>query len=276
VRVGRYSPMALSGIASLLLISSLVNPALWSGARQSTSDQMAPVLGVVGEPFQILSDAVGEMTGLTQIRAENAQLKAENAQLKEWYQTALLLQAENQSLRDLLNVIPEPDQSYITSRVIADSGSGFVKTILIEAGTINGVEEGQAVLGSQGMIGRVIEPGEKASRVLLLSDINSHVPVVVEGVNQRAILAGTNGDHLILTHLPEDVLIKKGARIVTSGTGGMFPTGLPIGEVVDVNKGIPIVRLFSDPYTGGYVQVVEKPQNEGVRKSINSLTGGTM
>lgn len=275
VRLSRYSPMVLTGIAATLLLSSMVSPSLWSGSRVAAVDALSPIVSFVGAPFRVMGQSVSDMTGLTAIRAENARLKAENAQLHEWYQTAMLLRAENQSLKDLLNVIPEPDQSYITTRVIADSGSSFVKTVLIEAGHQNSVEEGQAVLGGQGMIGRVIEVGNRASRVLLLSDINSHVPVVIEGANQRAILAGTNDDLLMLIHLPPDVLVEKGAKIVTSGTGGMFPTGLPVGEVVDVHKGTPMVKMYSDPYASGYVQIVEKPQDPSVRQSITSLTSET-
>jgi len=272
VRLGRYSPMALTGLAAVMLLISMISPTLWSGPRVAVTDTLTPLIGFVGAPFRFLSESVSDMSGLTQIRAENARLKAENKQLHEWYQTAMLLRAENQSLKDLLNVIPEPDQSYISTRVIADSGSSFIKTVLIEAGLQNSVEEGQAVLGGQGMIGRVIEVGERASRVLLLSDINSHVPVVIEGANQRAVLAGTNEDLLVLIHLPPDVMVEKGARIVTSGSGGMFPTGLPIGEVVEVRNGIPLVHMFSDPYAAGYVQIVEKPQDPNVRQSIKSLT----
>lgn len=274
VRLGRYSPMALTGVAAIMLLSSMINPNLWKAPRIAVTDTLVPVLTYIGAPFRFLAESVGDMTGLTQIRAENSRLKAENKQLHEWYQTAMLLRAENQSLKDLLNVIPEPDQSYITTRMIADSGSSFVKTVLIEAGQDNAVEEGQAVLGGQGMIGRVIEVGQRASRVLLLNDINSHIPVVVEGANQRAVLAGTNEDLLVLIHLPSDVLVEKGSRIVTSGTGGMFPTGLPIGEVVEIRNGTPMVHMFSDPYASGYVQIVEKPQDPNVRQSIKSLTVG--
>lgn len=272
VRFGRYSPAGLTALAAIILLSSLVSPHLWSGPRVALTDVAAPAVSFVGAPFRALGNTVSSVTGLTRIRAENARLNAENAQLKEWYQTAMLLRAENQSLRDLLNVIPEPDQSYISTRVIGDSGSGFVKSLLLEAGMQDGVKEGQAVLGGQGMIGRVTEVGGRAARVLLLSDINSHIPVIVEGANQRAILAGTNDDHLVLIHLPPDIMIKKGERIVTSGTGGLFPSGLPIGEVVDVKDGVPIVQMFSDPYATGYVQVVEKPQNQDVLNSIKKLT----
>jgi rod shape-determining protein MreC len=271
VRMARYSPVALTGVAASFLIISMLNPHVWTGSRVFVTDGLTPLINYIGAPFRAASDSVNDMTGLTKIRAENARLKAENTQLHEWYQTAMLLRAENQSLKDLLNVIPEPDQSYITTRIIADSGSSFVKTVLIEAGTDNAVEEGQAVLGGQGMIGRVIEVGHRASRVLLLSDINSHVPVVVEGANQRAVLAGTNEDLLVLIHMPPDAMIEKGARIVTSGSGGMFPSGLPIGEVVEIRNGSPMVRMYSDPYSAGHVQIVEKPQDPNVRQSIQSL-----
>ncbi len=272
VRIGRYSPLALTSLAVILLLSSMISPTLWSGPRTAVADTMTPVISWVGAPFRFMVETVSGVTGLTQIRAENARLKAENKQLHEWYQTAMLLRSENQSLKDLLNVIPEPDQSYITTRVIADSGSTFVKTVLIKAGQEDNVEEGQAVLGGQGMIGRVIEVGNRASRVLLLNDINSHVPVVIEGANQRAVLAGTNEDLLVLIHMPSDVMVEKGAKVVTSGSGGMFPSGLPIGEIIDIRNGTPMVRMYSDPYTANYVQSVEKPQDPNVRQSITART----
>jgi rod shape-determining protein MreC len=273
-RIGRYSHLVFTGFATILLLTSLIRPNLWSSQRIVATDAMAPVITYIGAPFRVLGETLSDMAGLTQIRAENARLKAESKQLHEWYQTAMLLRAENQSLKDLLNVIPEPEQSYITTRIIADSGSSFIKSVLIEAGSDNGLEEGQAALGSQGMIGRVIEVGQHASRVLLLNDINSHIPVVIEGANQRAILAGRNEDMLNLIHLPADVLVEKGSRVVTSGSGGMFPNGLPIGEVVDVQNGTPLVKMYSDPYAAGYVQIVEKPQDPNVRQSIKSLTSG--
>jgi rod shape-determining protein MreC len=271
-RVSRYSPLLLTGVAGLLLLTSMVRPNLWNGPRAAATDMFSPLILAVSAPFNWVADGVGEVTGLTQIRAENEHLRGENLRLKEWYQTALLLQAENQSLKDLLNVLPEPNQSYITTRVIGDSGSSFIKTLLIQAGTLDGVAEGQAVMGGQGMIGRVIESGNRAARVLLLSDMNSHIPVVVEGVNMRAILAGTNSDTLTLEHLPPDQLIQKGARVVTSGVGGLFPAGLPIGDVVEVENGLALVRLYSDPENSSYVQVIQKPEDPNVRQSLHELT----
>jgi len=269
--MSRYSPFALTSVAGILLMISIFNPDVWKNPRTTAADTFSPVISAVGAPFRFAGETFGEITGLGEIRSENARLKSENEQLKEWYQTAMLLRAENQSLKDLLNVIPEPDQSYITTRVIGDSASSYIRTLLLQAGMQDGVVEGQAVMGGKGMIGRVIEVGEKASRILLLTDINSRVPVIIEGINQRAILAGNNDDILSLIHLPPEVLVSKGLRIVTSGSGGQFPAGLPIGEITQTRNGQIMVEMFSDPSSAGYVQIVEKPMDPDVRKSLDAL-----
>lgn len=268
----RHAPLSLVGGAFLLMILSIASPNVWQGPRIAATDLFAPVLTTIAQPFHYVADVVGGMTGITQLKAENERLKSENARLKEWYQTALLLEAENRSLKDVLNVLPDPSQSYITTRVIADSGNSFVRSLLVAAGTHDGVDKGQAVMGGQGMIGRIIEPGSRASRVLLLTDINSRVPVVVEGANQRAILAGNNEDLLTLEHVPADTLIEDGARIVTSGHGGMFPAGLPIGRVAKDKDGTLYVRPFTDPNNANFIQIIEKPEDPNVRQSVDQLT----
>lgn len=270
-RIIQYSPHALAGAAVVILISSMLAPNVWQKPRVGITDTVAPLISAVGQPFRFVADAITGMTGITQLRAENDRLKAENDRLKEWYQTALLLKAENQSLKDLLNVIPEPEQSYISTRVIGDSGSSYVRSLLIQAGRMDGVVDGQAIMGSQGMVGRVIEVGNKASRILLLNDINSRIPVIIEGTNQKAILAGTNGDFLTLDHLPSDTLIEEGARVVTSSHGGMFPQGLPIGKVIKTEKNELVVEPFTDPINANYVQIIEKPDDPNVRQSLDAL-----
>ncbi len=270
-RVMQYSPHVLVGTAVVILMTSIIIPAVWQKPRVGITDTIAPLIAAVGQPFRFIADGISGMTGITQLRAENDRLKAENTRLKEWYQTALLLKAENQSLKDLLNVIPEPEQSYISTRVIGDSGSSYVRSLLIQAGRENGIVEGQAVMGSQGMIGRIIEVGSRASRILLLNDINSRIPVIVEGTNQKAILAGTNDSYLVLDHLPMDTLVEEGARVVTSSHGGMFPQGLPIGKVVKSDDNQVMVEPFTDPVNASYVQVIEKPDDPNVRQSIDAL-----
>ena len=138
------------------------------------------------------------------------------------------------------------DHKYVTARVISDGGNAFVKTLLVSSGGLEGIKKNQAVLAGEGMIGRIIEAGNKASRILLMTDINSRIPVIIEGTNQKAILTGNNGKYPALKHLPKDSGLVEGARIVTSGDGGVFPFGLPIGTVIIGKNGDKFIQPYAD------------------------------
>ncbi len=262
---GVASPYALSSGAAymvllilsvFLLLSSIFNPSQLSSLRSTTTDFITPVISFVGKPFQLAAYNISSISGFASIRAENTSLKSENARLKEWYQTALMLQAENQSLQKLLNVKTQTHQNFITTRIVSDMASNFIKTIIVSSGANDGVKKNQAVLSGEGMIGRVIEAGENSARVLLLTDINSRLPVLIEGTNQKAILTGTNNDIPLLKHLPKDTGMVEGARIVTSGDGGIFPSSLPIGRVVKTN-GDYGVKLYGEIDKISFVRVVD-------------------
>lgn len=261
---GSAPSLVLLLIAFGLLMLSAFQPAALSGVRTGTADLFAPILVTVSKPVQQASDFVRDVTGLAELQAENAHLQQENIRLREWYQAALLLEAENKSLRDLLNVKIEPKNSYITSRIIADSGNTYVKSLLVDAGRRDGVKKGQAVISGDGLVGRVVEDGEKASRILLITDINSRVPILVENSSQHAILAGTNADMPVLLHMQQDSDIQEGARIVTSGHGGLFPQGLPVGRVIN-EGGVKYVKLYADVNKMVLVRIVDKSGDPNLR-----------
>lgn len=247
--------------ATLLLTVSFVRPGMFGGVRTTVSDALTPVLSVLSAPFRQAADFVSGVSGLTELRAENTQLHAENIRLREWYQTALMLESENQSLQALLNVKPDPQHRFITARVIGDSGNAFVKSALVSAGENDGVQKGQAVLSGDGVVGRIIEAGNNSARILLLTDFNSRVPVLVEGSRQKAILAGTNGDMPLLKYLPQDSDIREGTRIVTSGNGGLFMAGLPVGTVDRGDDGQLYVKLYADISRLTHVRIVDYPED---------------
>lgn len=258
---GRFAIIALLVLSGLLLFSSVINPSFLQGARTSLVDITAPVLKVVNAPFNMAADFVGGVSGLTNLRAENVKLEAENKRLREWYQTALMLQAENQSLQELLNVKVEAPHKYITARVIADSGNSFVKTVLVGVGQIDGVQKNQAVLGEEGLIGRVIQVGKTSSRIMLLTDLNSRIPVILEGTRQKAMLSGSNAPLLDLKYIPDDSAITTGIRVVTSGDGGVFPSGLPIGRVSSIENKSMKVKPFADINHVSNVRIVNTSIN---------------
>ena len=256
---GRAGSVIFILLAAILVFMTFVRPGMMAGTRISATDMMAPILSAFSKPFQNAAEAIGSVSGVASLRAENTQLKTENIRLREWYQTALMLQAENQSLQELLNLKVNSAHQYVTARVISDAGNAFVKTVLVAAGKSDGVQKDQAVLAGEGMIGRVIESGNKAARVLLLTDINSRIPILIEGSSQKAVLAGDNKPLPVLKHLPPDAGVAKGVRIVTSGHGGIFPPGLPIGRVVKNDQGNFAVKLYADMNQVAYVRIVNAP-----------------
>lgn len=261
---GSLGSFVFISIALVFMTVSILAPAGVSSVRTTISDMAAPVLSAVSKPAQEAAAFVRNISGLAQLQAENARLSAENEKLREWYQTALVLESENQSLRDLLNVKVQPQNKYVTARILADSGGAFVKSLLVASGENDGVKKGQAVISGEGLVGRITEAGNKTARILLVTDINSRVPVLVENSSQHAVLAGDNNAHPRLTHLPVGSAVEEGARIITSGHGGVFPPGLPVGKVVIDDVGKPFVELFAEFDRMVYVRVIDKAQASGL------------
>ena len=247
-----------------------MNPQSMTGLRTGVADIFAPVLSIVSKPVQEAAVFVRNISGLAELQAENMRLEKENMRLREWYQTAMVMEAENKSLRELLNVKLDPQNTYITARILADPGHSFVKSLLVSAGAQDGVRKGQAVVSGDGVVGRVLEAGNSTARVLLVTDINSRVPVLVENSRQHAILAGQNDPRPVLEHLPPDTEIEEGARIITSGYGGIFPQGLPVGRVVYDAGNKPQVELFADFDRMIHVRVVNRPEDPNLHEgSLN-------
>lgn len=262
-----FSTVVLIFLSLGLMFFSALRPQSLEALRAGVADVFSPVLSGVSYPFQKASGFVRDVTGLAQLQADNARLKQENERLREWYHTALLLESENKSLRDLLNVKIDPKFTHVSARVIADAGSTFVKSLLVGAGKRDGVDKGQAVLSGEGLIGRIIEVGDVSARLLLVTDINSRVPVVVEDTQQNAVMSGTNANRPVLVHVPQDSDIAEGARIVTSGHGGVYPQGLPVGRVVLGPKGEKMVELFAGTSSIQIVRVVQMPRDPNLKRA---------
>lgn len=225
--------------------------------RIALTDFFAPVFAGVSEPIKSATGRIDAVANIRDLRAENMRLSEENRRLQQWYDTALRLEAENRSLKSLMNFKIEPDYSFITTRVVADPGGSFIKSVLIPVGRNDGVREGQAVMGEKGLVGRVVETGKNASRVLLVTDLNARVPVLVEATRHKAILTGRNSDKMSLQHLPLDSRPGLGARIVTSGDGGVLPPHLPVGTIVSRNGGMIEVTPLDDLDRLEYVRIVD-------------------
>ncbi len=217
-----------------LMLMSRSDTAAVERLRMTVADAVAPILGLMAEPVSTVTRMAESIGGLAGTYAQNQELRQENERLLQWLDAAKALQQENTSLRQLLNLPAPPAAHYVTTRIIGDNGGAFVRTVLVSSGAREGVRKNQAAVTGEGLAGRVIEVGERAARVLLLTDINSRIPVALEKSRVRAVLAGDNGPMPQLAHLPPDALPEIGERVVTSGFGGLFPPGIPVGTVAHV------------------------------------------
>jgi rod shape-determining protein MreC len=244
----------LSGVLILLGKADIL---LFDHVRVSLADAAAPVLQLVGQPVSTVASEVERVEDLVDVYRRNTQLREENARLLRWQEVARRLAAENAELRQLTKLAPEDTSSYVAGRVIADSGGAFVRNVLVNAGSHDGVARGQAALSGEGLVGRVAEVGERAARILLLTDLNSRVPVMLERSNDRAVLAGDNTDRPRLLYLQPKAAVEVGDRVVSAGAGGIFPPGLPVGVVASTADGVARVEPFVELSRLDFVRIVD-------------------
>jgi len=247
----------LIGISAIMIVVGKADQMVFESVRNSVTDAAAPMLEMLARPMAALDSAVAHAQDILAVYQENARLAEENGRLMAWQQVALQLSAENAQLRDLLKLAPEPPISYVTARVIADSGDVYARSLIVNAGQENGVARGQAAVSGEGLAGRVSEVGSRTARILLITDLNSRVPVVIEGSRQRAILFGDNSEHPGLRYLDSGSAVRIGDRIVTSGQGGVFPPGLPVGVVAAVDGELPRVEPYAALSRSDYLRLLD-------------------
>lgn len=253
----RFAFLFLLLASGAILLVGKADPQIFDRGRMAVTDAIAPVLDALSRPIATGAALVDEAEYLINLRQQNVALRAENARLMQWHTAARNLAAENEKLRGLLAFVPEQSTQFISARVIADSGGTFVRSMLVNAGQRDGVGKGQAVVVGEGLIGRIVETGTRVSRILLIDDLNSRIPVVVGPDRERAVLAGDNSRRPKLMYLPANAQVQAGARIMTSGQGGVFPPGIPVGVVASIDANGVRAESFVATSELEYVRIVD-------------------
>ena len=266
----RYAYVGFLLLASSLLVIGRLHPTFLETARSSVMDGLSPLLMAISRPITTIEQIANRAENMINLESENQKLRAENERLVAWRNAVQTLSNENREMRNLLHFKAEPGLSYISARVIADTGGPFVQSLVITAGQIDGVREGMAAMTGDGLIGRVVEVGSWSSRILLLTDLNSRLPVTIAGSGDHAILAGDNSPEPKLLHLPQDAALQSGARVLTSGHGGIFPPNLPVGVVSGSSQGIYRIQPLANMGRITYVQLVDFNLNGGAFNPFNT------
>jgi len=241
--------VAMASALGLLLfqtapgISQMFDP-----ARSVASDRL-----VVSANNSIWSRITGASAKDERIR----ELEAEVRDLSRWRAAAISMAERIETYEEILNVMGEPPVRGVTARVAAETDGPFAETILANAGRAQGVKDGAIAVNEGGLVGRVTRLGERSSRILLVTDFNSRVPVMGEQSGLRAILYGGRDGLGVLTDMPETGNFLSGERILTSGEGGVFPRGIIAGQALKRDATTRVRFTLSDS-RGGFVRLVPR------------------
>lgn len=199
---------------------------------------LVPVTGMarMGEDF----------ASYARLYEQNQQLRRELQQMEAWREAALQLEQENARLLDLNNVRLDPELTFVTGVVTADSGTSFRRSVMLNIGARDSIREGLAAMDGLGLVGRIAGISPTTARVLLLTDSASNVPVLVQPSGQTALLRGDNTSAPLLEFVESPEQVRPGDRVVSSGDGGVFPDGLLVGQVALGRDGRLRVRLSAD------------------------------
>lgn len=214
--------------------------------RAQVTDQIMPNMEWLMAPVTGTVNLVRNVQSYQRLVEQNRELRSELRQMQAWKEAALQLEQENARLLDLNNVRLDPRLTYITGVVIADSGSPFRQSVLLNVGARDGIVDGWAAMDGIGLVGRVSGVGDNTSRVLLLTDATSAVPAVIQPSGLTALVGGDNSPAPLLDFIENAELVRPGDRVVSSGDGGVFPAGLLIGQVAQDRSGQLRVRLSAD------------------------------
>jgi rod shape-determining protein MreC len=265
--------LVLMILASFILLASSLYSAeasVFKKARESVMDFAAPALEVLARPFAFLQERVGDVRDYFNVLDKNQALREENAELRQWMEEAIRLRGDIKTFERLQDFAADLETTPIDAFIIGESNDAFSKSMLVNAGAEDGVRRGMAVIDERGLLGRIVEVGQRSSRVLLLTDVQSGVPVFIEETGLEGILKGRTGARPAIDFAAATVpvVFKPGQRVITSGAGGALPRGIVVGRVIGDAKGQAIVDLNAKYASARLVRVMNYQFPEFTPSSI--------
>ncbi|MEP2030821.1 MAG: rod shape-determining protein MreC [Paracoccaceae bacterium] len=214
--------------------------------RAQVTDAIVPNFEWAMTPVTGAANLIRNFQSYQRLAEQNRELRSELRQMQAWKEAALQLEQENARLLDLNKVRLDPRLTYITGVVLADSGSPFRQSVLLNVGARDGIMDGWAAMDGIGLVGRISGVGNNTARVILLTDATSRIPAIIQPSGQVAMISGDNTAVPPVEFLESPELVRPGDRVISSGDGGVFPAGLLIGQVAADPGGRLRVRLAAD------------------------------
>lgn len=214
--------------------------------RSHLIDRFVPRFDWVMAPVSTAVHMVEGFQSYARLYQQNQDLRRELQKLSAWKEAAVQLEQENAKLLAQNNVRLDPQLTAVTGVVMADAGSAFRQSVLLNVGAKDGIVDGWATMDGLGLVGRISGVGQSTSRVVLLNDPNSRMPVTIQPSGEHALLTGDNSMLPVLDFIETPDNVRPGDRIVSSGDGGVFPAGLLVGQLAMGSDGRLRARLSAD------------------------------
>ena len=241
----RFSLFILIIISVTLIFLETINAKPLNKIRSFIKDVVYRTAVVANYPTKIFSGSYNVVEEHLNLYQNYNNLKKENEDLKNKYSKSEFLELENSQLRKLINEQTQSESDLVSARVMLDEQSPYLNSFVINIGGNKEIKNGMAVLDGKNFIGRIVDVNFFSSRVLLVTDLNSKIPVISEPSGNHAILSGHGDNKPTLQYLSENHKIQEKDKIYTSGKEGIFAPGIPIGEV-KIRKDIVEVQLYSE------------------------------
>jgi rod shape-determining protein MreC len=258
-------------LLAIFLFWRIDNPRI-EKMRMAIIDVVAPNFAWVATPVTGTVNLVRSAQSYNSIYRQNQELRREIQQMKAWKEAALSFEQENARLLNLNKVKLDPKFTHITGVVLADSGSPFRQTVLLNVGARDGIIDGWAAMDGIGLVGRISGVGDRTARVIMLNDNSSRIPVTIEPTGQYALMVGDNSSRPPIDFVENLEAVRPGDRVVSSGDGGVFPAGLLIGQVVQSSSGRLRVRLAADIQRLEFLRIIRHEPREKIL-TTGSLVG---
>ena len=252
----KFSLITLIFLSILIIILSNLNFKLIQDIRIGINEVIYRSSYFVSIPENKLGELKIKLSEHLTLYDDYKSIKKELEDLKQNKLSADYLKQENEKLRSLIN--ENVSSNEILAKVITDKDSPFLKSVILNRGSKDNVKLGMAIIDNSFLVGQIIEVNFTNSRALLLSDLNSKIPVIVQPPSIQAVSSGTGKDYGIIEFTKDDIkydLSEQDRIIYTSGLGGMFKSGIPIGRIYK-DSGNKII-FFSDFSQLDYVKIVK-------------------
>lgn len=253
-------------LAAIFLFWRIDSPRV-ERVRMAIIDRVVPGFDWALVPMTGLIGMVESFQSYASLYEQNRELRRELQQMKAWKEAAVQLEQQNAKLLAQNKVRLDPKLTSVSGVVLADSGSPFRQSVLLNVGARDGVVDGWATMDGLGLVGRISGVGRNTSRVILLTDAASRIPVTIQPSGQKAMLTGDNSPYPPLEFVETPELVRAGDRVVSSGDGGVFPAGLLVGQVILDRQRRLRVRLAADYERLSFLRVLRSHPAEKISDS---------